>query len=83
MAAAELNAFGAVVFDPPAAGAKAQAAAIAASTVAKVAAVSCNPATLGRDAAILIAGGYRLTRVVPVDQFLYSAEIEVAATFER
>ena len=83
MAAAELNAFGAVVFDPPAAGAKAQAAAIAASAVAKVAAVSCNPATLSRDAAILIAGGYRLTRVVPVDQFLYSAEIEVAATFER
>ena len=49
----------------------------------KVVAVSCNPATLGRDARILIDGGYRLTRVLPVDQFLWSAEIEVVATFEK
>jgi 23S rRNA (uracil1939-C5)-methyltransferase len=79
----ELDLFGAVVFDPPAAGAKAQAEMLAASKVAKVAAVSCNPATLARDARILIDGGYRLTRVLPVDQFLFSAEIEVVATFER
>ncbi len=83
LAPIELNAFGAVVFDPPAAGAKAQAEALAASTVAKVAAVSCNPATLARDARILIDGGYRMTRVLPVDQFLFSAEVEVVATFER
>jgi 23S rRNA (uracil1939-C5)-methyltransferase len=83
LAAVELNAFGAVVFDPPAAGAKAQAEAIAASTVPKIVAVSCNPSTLARDARILIDGGYRLTRVLPVDQFLFSAEIEVVATFER
>jgi 23S rRNA (uracil1939-C5)-methyltransferase len=79
----ELDAFGAVVFDPPAAGAKAQAEALAASSVKRVAAVSCNPATLARDARILIDGGYRLIRVVPVDQFLFSAEIEAVATFER
>jgi 23S rRNA (uracil1939-C5)-methyltransferase len=48
-----------------------------------VAAVSCNPATLARDARILIDGGYRLTRVLPVDQFLFSAEIEAVATFVR
>ena len=83
LAAAELNRFGGVVFDPPAAGAKAQAEAIARSQVARVVAVSCNPATLGRDARILVDGGYRLTRVLPVDQFLWSAEIEVVATFER
>jgi 23S rRNA (uracil1939-C5)-methyltransferase len=83
LAPIELDAFGAVVFDPPAAGAKAQADAIAASRVPKVAAVSCNPATLARDARILIDGGYQLSRVLPVDQFLYSAEIEVVATFER
>lgn len=83
LAAIELDRFAAVVFDPPAAGAKAQAETIAASKVAKVAAVSCNPATLARDARILIDGGYRLIRVVPVDQFLFSAEIEVIATFER
>ena len=83
MAPVELAAYGAVVFDPPAAGARAQAAALAASTVPRVAAVSCNPATLARDAAILIAGGYRLTGVTPVDQFLWSAEIEAVATFVR
>ena len=83
LAPAELDRFAAVVFDPPAAGAKAQAEAIALSGVPKVVAVSCNPATLGRDARILIDGGYRLTRVLPVDQFLWSAEIEVVATFAK
>jgi 23S rRNA (uracil1939-C5)-methyltransferase len=83
VSARELEAFGAVVFDPPAAGAKAQAEAIAVSGVPKVAAVSCNPATLARDARILIDGGYRLERVLPVDQFVFSAEIEAVATFSR
>ena len=83
MAPEELAAFGAVVFDPPAAGAKAQSEALARSRVPKIAAVSCNPATLARDARILIDGGYRLERVVPVDQFLFSPEIEVVATFSR
>ncbi len=79
----ELDQFAAVVFDPPAAGGRAQAEAIARSAVARVAAVSCNPATLARDARILIDGGYRLVGVLPVDQFLWSAEIEVVATFAR
>lgn len=83
LAAPELSKFGAVVFDPPAAGARAQAEAIAASQVPKVVAVSCNPATLARDARILIDGGYRPVRVLPIDQFLFSAEIEVVATFEK
>ncbi len=79
----ELAGFDAVVFDPPRAGAKAQAEALAASTVRRVVAVSCNPATLARDARILMDGGYRLTGVQPVDQFVWSAEIEAVATFER
>jgi 23S rRNA (uracil1939-C5)-methyltransferase len=83
LAPVELAAFAAVVFDPPAAGAKAQAEMLAKSTVPRVVAVSCNPATLARDARILIDGGYRLTRVLPVDQFLFSAEIEAVATFSR
>jgi 23S rRNA (uracil1939-C5)-methyltransferase len=83
LAPVELDHFKAVVFDPPAAGAKAQAEAIAGSKVPKVVALSCNPATLARDAEILLKGGYRLVRVLPVDQFLFSAEIEVVATFER
>ncbi len=83
VSARELDAFAAVVFDPPAAGARMQAETIAASGVPKVAAVSCNPATLARDARILVEGGYRLERVLPVDQFVFSAEIEAVATFSR
>ncbi|HVZ13607.1 MAG TPA: RNA methyltransferase, partial [Bauldia sp.] len=83
LAPQELNQFRAVVFDPPAAGAKAQAEMLARSRVPKVVAISCNPATLARDARILIDGGYRLTQVLPVDQFLFSAEIEAVASFTR
>ncbi len=79
----ELNEFDAVVFDPPRAGARAQAEELAHSTVARVIAVSCNPATLARDVRILIDGGYRLSHVTPVDQFLFSEHIEVVAVLER
>ena len=44
---------------------------------------SCNPATFARDAAILVAAGYRVTQVTPVDQFRYSAHVELVAKFER
>lgn len=80
---AELHGFDLVVLDPPRAGAKAQAEALAASAVPVLAAVSCNPATFARDARILIDGGYRLDHVVPIDQFLWSPHIELVATFRR
>jgi 23S rRNA (uracil1939-C5)-methyltransferase len=67
--AAELARFEACVFDPPRAGAQAQAQELAASRVPVVIAVSCNPATLARDARLLVDGGYRLTHVTPIDQF--------------
>ena len=79
----ELERFDAVVFDPPRAGAAAQSASLAKSRVATIAAVSCNPATLARDARILIDGGYRLERVTPIDQFLYSPHVEVVAVLRR
>ena len=79
----ELDAFDAVVFDPPKAGARAQAMQLARSVVRHVIAVSCNPATLARDIRILIDGGYRLSHVTPVDQFLFSEHIEVVAALER
>jgi 23S rRNA (uracil1939-C5)-methyltransferase len=82
MVPVELKPFKAVVFDPPRAGAKAQAEMLAKSDVPKIVGVSCNPATLARDARILIDGGYRLTSVTPVDQFLWSGHVEVVATFE-
>jgi len=81
--AAELNRFDAVVFDPPRQGAQAQSREIAASRVPVIAAVSCNPGTFARDMRLLIDGGYRLTGVVPVDQFRYSAHVELAARLEK
>lgn len=79
----ELKKFDGVVFDPPYAGAKAQAEALAASKVPRIAAISCNPATFARDARILVDGGYALDRVVPLDQFVYSAETEAVGLFRR
>ncbi len=83
LSVAELQAYGAVVFDPPRAGASAQAAQLAKSPVSALVAVSCNPGTLARDLRILVDGGYRITRVVPVDQFLFSPHIEVVAQLSR
>jgi 23S rRNA (uracil1939-C5)-methyltransferase len=79
----ELNAFDAVVFDPPRAGASAQAKALARSTVGVVVAVSCNPATLARDARTLIDGGYHLAALDLVDQFLYSPHLEAVAVLKK
>ena len=79
----DLARFDAVVFDPPRAGAEAQAGALAQSAVPTVVAVSCNPGTFARDAAILIGGGYQLASVTPVDQFRYSAHVELVAVFRR
>jgi len=79
----ELATYDAVVFDPPRAGAAAQAEQLARSKVKRLVAVSCNPGTLARDLRILVDGGYRLTRVVPVDQFLFSGHIEVVAHLSR
>jgi 23S rRNA (uracil1939-C5)-methyltransferase len=71
------------VFDPPRAGAAAQAAQFAASPLERVIAVSCNPATFARDARILVDAGFVLERVLPVDQFLWSAHIELVGAFRR
>jgi 23S rRNA (uracil1939-C5)-methyltransferase len=75
--------YAAAVFDPPHAGAARQAAALAASPLDTVVAVSCNPATFARDAARLTASGFRLQRVAPIDQFVWSPHLELAAVFRR
>ena len=83
LAPAELAPFDAVVFDPPRAGAEAQARELARAKVKTIVAVSCEPRTFARDAAILLAGGYRLQSVTPVDQFAYSTHVEVVGVFRR
>ena len=71
------------MLDPPRAGAKAQAEALAASKVGRIVMVSCNPGTCARDLRMLVDGGYRITRVVPVDQFLFSPHVELVAVLQR
>ena len=83
MLAQELARLDAVVFDPPRQGAEAQARALAASKVPVIVAVSCNAATFARDVKILLDAGYRLTAATPVDQFRYSAHVEIVARLVR
>ncbi len=79
----ELEGYDLAVFDPPRAGAKSQAEMLAKSKVPVVVAVSCNPATLARDARILVDGGYVLQSLTPVDQFHWSAHVEAVAVLRR
>jgi 23S rRNA (uracil1939-C5)-methyltransferase len=83
VAASELKEFDALVFDPPRAGAEAQARQLAKSAVKIVVAVSCDPASFARDAEILIGGGYKLKSVTAVDQFKYTSHVETVAVFSR
>lgn len=79
----EFKAFDAVVFDPPRAGAEVQCTELAKSQVKKVVAISCNPLTLARDLSILVAGGYRVDQVTPIDQFLWSPHVEAVAFLSK
>jgi 23S rRNA (uracil1939-C5)-methyltransferase len=83
LAPVELEKFEAAVFDPPRAGAEAQALEMARSSLKTIVAVSCEPKSFARDAAILLAGGYRLESVTPVDQFQFSAHVELVAVFRK
>ena len=78
-----LSKFDAIVIDPPRAGARAQIQLLAKSTVPRIVAVSCNPASFARDARLLVDGGYRLDWIRPLDQFLWSAHLELVALFTR
>jgi len=81
--AEDLAPYDAAVIDPPRAGAEAQVRELAASDVARIGFVSCNPVTFARDAKILTDAGYRLDWVQVVDQFRWSPHIELAAAFSR
>ena len=79
----ELKNIDAVVFDPPRQGAQAQAEQLAQGKVPLVIGVSCDPTSFARDAKILTEKGFRLESVTPVDQFLYSAHVELVGVFRR
>ena len=75
------NAYEAAVIDPPRAGAEAQVAELARAKTPVIAYVSCNPVTFARDAKTLVSAGYTLNWVQTVDQFRWSAHVELAASF--
>lgn len=77
----EIACFDAAIINPPRNGASTQVEAIAASSIPVVVMVSCNPATFARDARILKEAGYRLNKVVGVDQFYLSHHLELVAVF--
>ena len=79
----ELNVYSAAIADPPREGAEAQCKALAASKIGTVVMLSCNPVTFARDAAILLAGGFTLSRLAVFDQFKFSPHVEIAAVFKR
>lgn len=79
----ELARIEAVIFDPPFEGAAAQAAELARAKLPVIVGVSCNPVSFARDARTLIDGGHRLTRIVAIDQFLWSAHVELVGVFRR
>ncbi|HYE43152.1 MAG TPA: RNA methyltransferase, partial [Caulobacteraceae bacterium] len=81
--ATELKGVDAVVFDPPRAGAADQTPSIAASGASVIVGISCNPATFARDARTLTDAGFQLEKVTPIDQFLWSAHVELVGVFRR
>jgi 23S rRNA (uracil1939-C5)-methyltransferase len=79
----DLKRFDAAVIDPPRAGAERQTQELATSSLKRIAMVSCNATTFARDLKILAAAGWRVTRITPVDQFIWSPHIEIVAALER
>lgn len=79
----ELKGIDAVVIDPPRAGAEAQIERLAQTAVPVIVMVSCNPVTLARDARVLVQAGWRIDWVQVVDQFRWSAHVELVARLSR
>ncbi len=74
----------AVIVDPPRTGLSQEAAAgVGALAAPRLVYVSCDVATLARDARVLTAGGYRLTNLQAFDLFPHTAHVESVAVFER
>jgi len=74
----------AVIADPPRSGlTKTGVAAVAGTHAPRVVLVSCDPAALGRDTALLAAAGYELRSATLVDLFPHTSHVEVVSRFER
>jgi len=76
--------FDRLLIDPPRDGAMALVKALSADPPARVVYVSCNPATLARDAGVMVhANGYRLSAAGIVNMFPHTSHVESIAVFDR
>ena len=81
---ARLGRFDKMLIDPPREGAVEVVKALAAEAPRRIVYVSCNPASLARDAAVLVnEKGYRFSSVGAVNMFPHTAHVESIALFER
>ena len=72
-----------VVLDPPREGAEALCQALSERPVSKVLYIACDPATMVRDSAYLLRGGYRLERAAMADMFVHTSHLESMLLFVR
>lgn len=81
---AKLGRFDKMLIDPPREGAVELVKALGSDAPRRIVYVSCNPATLARDAAVLVAlKGYRFVSAGVVNMFPHTAHVESIALFER
>ncbi|WP_166269054.1 23S rRNA (uracil(1939)-C(5))-methyltransferase RlmD [Marinobacter caseinilyticus] len=75
--------FDKILIDPPRSGAQEVCEYLAAFGAKRIVYVSCNPATLARDAGVMVKNGYRLVRAGVMDMFPHTTHVESIALFER
>ena len=75
--------FETIILDPPRQGAPETAALLPKLGPERIIYISCNPATLARDLAVLMPAGYQLSRLVPVDMFPQTHHLETIALLKR
>jgi 23S rRNA (uracil1939-C5)-methyltransferase len=75
--------FDKILIDPPRSGAQEICEYLTAFGARRVLYVSCNPATLARDAGVMVRNGYRLVRAGVMDMFPHTTHVESMALFER
>lgn len=73
--------FDRILLDPPREGALQAVTQLGQLAAGKLVYVSCNPATLARDAAVLLEQGYRLERACTLDMFSHTGHVEAMALF--
>lgn len=75
--------FDRILIDPPRSGAQEICEHLTAFGAKRIVYVSCNPATLARDAGVIVSKGYRLKQAGVMDMFPHTTHVESIALFEK